>query len=239
VAVTGAVGGGLVIARDDDRSGAAQFAATAQLTNARVAVAAPEGSGLAVWLPLSLSDAVVGSDAVVVATVVAIGDGPGIEGRASTPGAAQPPDLPSTRITLRLDDVLSLAGWARKLPGAVRLHVLQPEDGPLGVEERARYVFFLAERDQVVAGDPRAYNTAWAGGFMRIVNDRVAAQGPEDPGTRLIADSPTVEEFSAAVERAATDRRLSESTSTEVSPNPLIQARPRARAIFGYPGATS
>lgn len=228
--VVGTVGGGLALSGDDGRASA--------LTNAKVSVHAPEGSGLAVWLPQDLSDAVAGGDAVAIATVMAVGDGPGIEGRASTPGAEQPPNLPSVRVTLRVEDVLSRSGWARDLPGAVQLHVLKPDHGPLGLEEKARYAFFLAERDQVVAGDPRAYNTAWSGAFMKIENGRVVTQGPEDPGTKLAGDSPTVEDFSAAVEKAAADRKLAEQTSVGSSPNPLIQARPRARKIFGYPGAS-
>jgi hypothetical protein len=239
VAAAGAAGAGLIVARDGSDPAATQPPDPAALSSARVSVTAPEGTGLAIWFPSSLADAVAGSDAVVTATVMASGDGPGIEGRPSSPGAAQPPALPSMRLTLRIEDVLSRAGWARKLPQAVQLHVLKPEEGPLGVAEGGRYVFFLAERDQVVAGDPRAYNTAWAGGFMKIADGRVAASGPDDPGTKIAGDSPTIEEFAAAVERAAADRGLAEQTSVESSPNPLIQARPRARKVFDYPGASS
>ncbi len=200
---------------------------------ATIRIVGPDGSGLAVWHPKTLADAVAGSDAVAVATVRSVRDGARIEGLPSQPGGDAPPALPAVAVTLDVERTITRGGWARDLPAAPTLYVLEPEDGaPLGLETGGRYVFFLAERDQVVDGDDRAYNTAWAGGYTEVDGDRLEGPAGGRPGTAVLP-SGSIDDLASTAKQIDADRKLATAPVT-ASPNPLLATRAAARERFNF-----
>lgn len=209
-------------------------AATSRIPpTAKVLITGPDGSGMAIWRPRTFADAVAGSDVVAVATVRSVREGAQIEGLPSPPSEELPPPLPALTVQIDVERIINRSGWARALPSAPTLYLLDPdEDAPLGVTAGRRYVFFLAEFDQVVEGNERAYHTAWSGAYVGIDGDRLEQLAEHEPGTTL-APTGSIDDLAATARQVSVDRRLA-TADVSASPNPMLTSRPRWRERSGY-----